>query len=173
MGVTTLTGAQVRDLTITDAEVAAANKDGVAGTASMRTLGTGAQQAAAGNHTHTVVSSINFVIDGGGSTISTGTKGYVIADFTGTLQSVTLLGDASGSITVDIKKSTYSGFPTTTSMANAGTKANLASAQKSQDTTLTSWTTAITAGDIIEFNVTVASVTVTRVTVDMKVSRTV
>jgi hypothetical protein len=38
--------------TITDVEVAAANKDGVAGTASMRTLGTGAQQAAAGDHGH-------------------------------------------------------------------------------------------------------------------------
>jgi len=36
---------------ITDTEVAAANKDGVAGTASMRTLGTGAQQAMAGNAT--------------------------------------------------------------------------------------------------------------------------
>jgi hypothetical protein len=36
-------------LTLTDAEIAAANKDGVAGTASMRTLGTGAQQATAGN----------------------------------------------------------------------------------------------------------------------------
>jgi hypothetical protein len=36
-------------LKITDAHVAAANKDGAVGTASMRTLGTGAQQAAAGN----------------------------------------------------------------------------------------------------------------------------
>ena len=36
---------------ITDAEIASANKDGVAGTASMRTLGTGAQQATAGNDT--------------------------------------------------------------------------------------------------------------------------
>ena len=34
---------------VTDAEVAAANKDGTAATASMRTLGTGAAQAAAGN----------------------------------------------------------------------------------------------------------------------------
>ena len=38
-------------LAVTDAQVAAANKDGVAGTASMRTLGTGSQQAAAGNDT--------------------------------------------------------------------------------------------------------------------------
>jgi Repeat of unknown function (DUF5907) len=40
---------QIASGVITDAEVAAANKDGVAGTASLRTLGTGAQQALAGN----------------------------------------------------------------------------------------------------------------------------
>ena len=38
---------------ITDGKVATANKDGLAATASMRTLGTGAQQAAAGDHAHT------------------------------------------------------------------------------------------------------------------------
>lgn len=40
---------------VTDTKVAAGNKDGAAGTASMRTLGTGASQAAAGNHTHSGV----------------------------------------------------------------------------------------------------------------------
>lgn len=39
----------VAALAITDAKVAAANKDGTSGTASMRTLGTGAAQACAGN----------------------------------------------------------------------------------------------------------------------------
>lgn len=43
---------RVKALGITDAHVAAANKDGAAGTPSMRTLGAGASQAAAGNHTH-------------------------------------------------------------------------------------------------------------------------
>lgn len=43
-GVTT-----IAPLAVTDAKVAAANKDGLAATPSMRTLGTGAQQAAAGN----------------------------------------------------------------------------------------------------------------------------
>lgn len=58
---------------ITDAEIAAANKDGATGTACMRTLGTGAQQAAAGNHTHTLtaeaqsVSKSEIARDGGGS----------------------------------------------------------------------------------------------------------
>jgi len=37
---------------VTDTHVAAANKDGLAAAPSLRTLGTGAQQAAAGNHNH-------------------------------------------------------------------------------------------------------------------------
>ena len=48
-----VTSVKIADGTITDTDVAAANKDGAAGTPSMRTLGTGATQAAAGNHTHT------------------------------------------------------------------------------------------------------------------------
>lgn len=44
-----ITSADIQDGTITDGDVAAANKDGAAGTASMRTIGTGATQAMAGN----------------------------------------------------------------------------------------------------------------------------
>jgi hypothetical protein len=47
-----VSSAQIQDATITDTDVAAANKDGAVGTASMRTIGTGALQAAAGNHGH-------------------------------------------------------------------------------------------------------------------------
>jgi hypothetical protein len=60
-------------LVVTDANVALANKDGSAGVAGMRTLGAGALQAAAGNHTHTV--------DGSAATPSLRTLG------TGALQS--------------------------------------------------------------------------------------
>ncbi len=45
----------IADGTITAAMVAAANKDGLAATASLRTLGTGAQQAAAGDHAHALL----------------------------------------------------------------------------------------------------------------------
>lgn len=45
----TYPGPTVALLAVTDAKVAAANKDGTAGTPSMRTLGTGAAQATAGN----------------------------------------------------------------------------------------------------------------------------
>lgn len=47
-----VTAAQIADGTLTDADVASANKDGTAATPSLRTLGTGTQQAAAGNHDH-------------------------------------------------------------------------------------------------------------------------
>ena len=46
-----VTSAKILDGTITDADVAAANIDGTAGTPSLRTLGTGATQALAGNTT--------------------------------------------------------------------------------------------------------------------------
>lgn len=42
-------GVKIAAATITDVNIAAANKDGLAATASLRTLGTGAAQAAAGN----------------------------------------------------------------------------------------------------------------------------
>ena len=44
-----ITAAKIANATITDTQVAAANKDGASGTPSMRTLGTGAAQACAGN----------------------------------------------------------------------------------------------------------------------------
>lgn len=49
MAQTNVRGGQIKDADVTDVDVAAANKDGVAGTYCMRTLGTGAQQAAPGN----------------------------------------------------------------------------------------------------------------------------
>ena len=109
--------------------------------------------------------SIPFVVDGGGSTITTGSKGYLEVQFAATITGWTILGDASGSIVVDIKSSTYSGFPTTSSIAGTE-KPTLSSVQKNQDLSLSSWST-INAGDIIEFYVDSAS-TVTRVTISLK-----
>lgn len=49
MGQTRVPGSSVRDGTLTDVDVSTANKDGLPGVPSMRTLGTGSQQACAGN----------------------------------------------------------------------------------------------------------------------------
>ena len=97
---------------------------------------------------------INFIIDGGGSAITTGEKGYLEIPFAMTITGWTILADQSGSIVVDVWKDIYANFPPTVADTIAGTeKPTLASVQKNQDLTLTTWTTAITAGDILAFNV--------------------
>lgn len=108
---------------------------------------------------------ISFIIDGGGSAITTGSKGHVEIPFACTLTAVRLMADQSGSIVVDIKKAAYSGLPTTTSIT-ASAKPTLSSAQKNQDATLPGWTTSVTAGDWLEYVVESAT-TVIRVTVSL------
>jgi hypothetical protein len=95
---------------------------------------------------------IGLVVDGGSNVITTGSKGYRTIPYTGTITGWTIMGDVSGSIVIDVKKSTYAGFPTTSSIAGSE-KPTLSSSQKNQDLTLSTWTTSVTAGDVLEFNV--------------------
>jgi hypothetical protein len=59
--------------------------------------------------------------------------------------------------------------PTVTNTITASAKPTLSSAAKSQDSTLTGWTTSISAGDVLAFHVDSAS-TVTRVNLVLTVS---
>jgi len=111
---------------------------------------------------------IIFIIDGGGSVITTGQKGHLPIDFACTILGWTILADQSGSIVVDVWKDTYANFPPTVADTIAGTeKPTLASAQKNQDLALTTWTDSIVAGDILAFNVDSVT-TVQRVVVALK-----
>jgi len=115
--------------------------------------------------------SLTFIIDGAGSAITAGQKGHLEIPFACTIQRVTMLADASGSIVVDIWKDTYANFPPTDADSiTASAPPTISSAQKSQDATLTDWTTAIAAGDILAFNVD-SCATITRVTISLKVER--
>jgi hypothetical protein len=117
------------------------------------------------------LASVTFVIDGGGSAITTGVKGDIEIPFACTIEAVTLLADQSGSIVVDIWKDTYANYPPTSGDSiTASAKPTISSAVKSQNTTLTGWTTSVTAGDTIRFNVDSAT-TVQRVTVSLKVRK--
>lgn len=113
---------------------------------------------------------INFMIDGGGVELTPGVKGYAISDITGTIDSWTILSDTTGTVVVDVKKSTYNNFPTTTSIASSD-KPTLTESRKNQNSTLTVWTTSVVAGDILEFVVDSAS-TVTQVIINLRVSET-
>ena len=95
---------------------------------------------------------VGIVIDGGTVVPATGSKGFspeLLYD--GTILSWALLGDASGSAQITVKKTTYAGFPATSSIVAAAAP-QLVGAQKNSSSTLTGWTTAVLAGDILEFN---------------------
>src|ERR1035437_8977397 len=122
------------------------------------------------------VANLEFIIDGAGSVLTTGMKGYLRVDFAGTIQGNTLLADQSGSVVVDIWKCTYANFDASVTHPVVGDKITssspptISSAAKSTDTTLTSWTTAFAAGDIFGFNVN-SCTTITKVTLALKALR--
>ncbi len=118
------------------------------------------------------VASLTFIIDGGGSAITTGQKGHLEIPFACTINQVTMLADQSGSIVVDIWKQAYADFPPEDANSiTASAPLTITTAQKSQDATLNGWTKAIAAGDCIAFNV--DSVTdIERVTISLKVTKT-
>lgn len=116
--------------------------------------------------------SIPFIIDGGGVAITTGIKGDIEIPFSGTITANRLLADQSGSIVIDLWKDTYANFPPTIGdTITASAKPTLSAAAKSEDTTLTGWTTSVTAGQIIRVNVDSAA-TVQRVTLSLTLTRT-
>jgi hypothetical protein len=116
-----------------------------------------------------IVATAGIVVDGGGSVPSTGSKGFLQVPFNATIVSWTILADRSGSAQFDVKKSTYSGFPTTSSIV-AAAPPSLSAAQKNTSSTLTGWTTAITAGDVLEFLLSSVT-TCQRVILELKLTR--
>lgn len=116
--------------------------------------------------------SIIGTINGGGSTITTGIKADVHFDFPCTITRVTLLSDETGSIVVDLWKDSYTNFPPTVADSiTASAKPTISAGIKSQDSTLTGWTTSIAAGDVLRINVDSCSA-ITRCMVGIRVTRT-
>lgn len=115
---------------------------------------------------------MEFIIDGGGSAITTGVKGYLEVPFAWTnITAGRMLADVSGSIVVDVWKDTYANYPPVDADSiTASAPLTISSATKSSDTTLTGWTKTGSAGDILGFNVDSAT-TVTRVTVSLTLVR--
>jgi hypothetical protein len=114
---------------------------------------------------------IEFVIDGGGIAYVTGQKGHLEVPASCTISRWTMLHDQSSTTTIDIWKTNYAGFPpaignTITGSAVPATTA----AQNNQSSTLTGWTTALSAGDILAYNAS-ANNNATRTTISLFVIR--
>lgn len=119
---------------------------------------------------------VQFVIDGGGNALVAGLKGYLHFDFAGTIQEVTLLGDQTGSVIVDLWKTSYTNFnpgvhPVIADTITGPSVPTISSGVKYQDSTLSGWTTAIATDDVIGFVITGTPSAIQRVTVDLKVAR--
>ena len=115
---------------------------------------------------------LQILIDGNGSVITTGVKGYFELPFAGTITAARLVADQSGSMVVDVWVDSFANFPPDNADSiTSSTPPTLSAAQTSEDTTLTSWTTSFSAGDWVGFNVDSAS-SVTQATLSLTVVKT-
>lgn len=97
---------------------------------------------------------IGFVIDGGASDIVAGLAGSLRVPIAMTITAAYLLADQNGDIQIDIWKDSYGNYPPTNADSiTASAPLTLSGAMASADTTLSGWTTSISAGDILYFNV--------------------
>lgn len=99
-------------------------------------------------------SCLTIMKDAYGNELPTGIIGDIVVPYDCTITSVVMLADQTGSIVVDIWKDTQANFPPTNADSiTSATPPTIASGVKSSDSTLTSWTTALTAGDVLRFNI--------------------
>lgn len=113
------------------------------------TLGVGAIGTLA-----TIATTINVTFDGMGSVLTVGNKAILPDLKAMTITSWTLVAEQSGSVVIDVWKSTYGSYPPVVGGSIAGTeKPTLSSADKNQDTSLSTWSTSIADGDCLIFNI--------------------
>lgn len=106
--------------------------------------------------------------DGGGSALTASTS-CVYVPYAATVTGWTVLADVVGSISVNVKKIAYASYPPSASIC--GTECpNTSGDDVGQDLSLSTWTTAISAGDAVCFDIDSAS-TITRANVIVRMTR--
>ncbi len=109
--------------------------------------------------------SFGVTVDGGGSVLTAGSKGYVYIPFACTITGWSLVADQAGSVAFDVEKAADGTIPSASIVASAAPA--LSSDQIERSTTLTGWTTSVTANDVIEFEITGTPATITRATLQI------
>lgn len=118
-----------------------------------------------------LASALVYVIDGGGSAITSGVKGDLVVPFACTVTEWVLVADQTGSAVVDVWRTTLANHPPASGNSITGSsKPTLSNNTKSNSTTLTGWSTSLAANNALRFNIDSAS-GVTRLTITLKVLR--
>ncbi len=108
--------------------------------------------------------SFGITIDGQGGVITTGSKGYIVIPYVGTITKWYIVSDQSGSTVVDLKRSS-------TSIIGTGNTPTLTSQQRN-NSNVSGWTsTAVSINDEMEFVVNSAT-SVTRVNLIIEITKT-
>lgn len=93
-----------------------------------------------------------YELDGGGSDLTTGFTRYIRVPRAGTITKWTLLADVGGSIVIDVWKDTFANYPPTDSDSiTGGNEPELSTDDEAEDSTLTGWSTSVSAGDVLGF----------------------
>ena len=86
---------------------------------------------------------------GGADANFTGVVGYVTIPYSGTITGWQVIGDISGNCVLDVWKSASGVIPTLANTITGTEKPTLTAQQINSDLALTTWTTSVTAGDIV------------------------
>ena len=112
---------------------------------------------------------VGATFDGGGAALTPGVFTDVFVPFNCTIVGATLLADTTGNLVVSVLADPYASFPPTTDLAPT-TPPTISGSDKSQDTTLSGWSTAIAAGDVVRLGV-VSCSSITRATLSLEVTK--
>lgn len=99
---------------------------------------------------------INFIVDSGNVGMTSGTKGELTLDVSGTIQSWKIFAEQTGDLRVNILKSDYTSYPTFTTICGAGitnTRPQVSNSRKAFSDQLGTWDTTLQAGDVLRFDV--------------------
>jgi hypothetical protein len=119
----------------------------------------------------TVAASINYVFDGGGVQLTTGLKGSIIVPFACTINSWSLVAEPSGSIEVDIWRTSLADYPPELADSITGSaKPLISGGQTATSSSLGTWDTEIAEGDVLSFMVDAVN-SVILASISLKVTR--
>jgi hypothetical protein len=114
---------------------------------------------------------IRITLENAGAVLPANLKQYVVIPYSGTITGWDIIGDiTSGTIVVDVKKSSFGAFPPSASIAGTE-KPTLTVQQAAQKVPVTSWSTALVPNDVLAFEVQSGVGSVKRVMVQVRVDR--